>query len=41
MVLDAGVIREFDSPTNLLALKTSLFHSLASDAGIVKIESSF
>ena len=39
MVLDAGVIREFDSPANLLTNKTSLFHSLARDAGIVKSES--
>lgn len=36
MVLDTGTIREFDSPSQLLANKGSLFYALAKDAGVVK-----
>lgn len=35
LVLDAGMVAEFDSPKNLLADSTSIFYSLAKDAGIV------
>uniref|UniRef100_A0A7E4UZL6 ABC transporter domain-containing protein n=1 Tax=Panagrellus redivivus TaxID=6233 RepID=A0A7E4UZL6_PANRE len=35
LVMDAGEIREFDSPTNLLADNNSLFYALAAQAKIV------
>ncbi|XP_041373545.1 multidrug resistance-associated protein 1-like isoform X2 [Gigantopelta aegis] len=35
MVLDQGVIREFDTPDNLMADKQSMFYMLAKDAGLV------
>jgi len=35
MVLDKGIIREFDTPANLLKDKTSLFHQMAKDDGLV------
>lgn len=34
MVLDKGVIAEFDSPDNLLGDKSTIFHSMAKDAGL-------
>ena len=36
MVLDKGVVKEFDSPQALLANKESLFYGLAKDANIVE-----
>ena len=35
MVLDRGLIKEFDSPQALLADKNSIFHSMAKDANLV------
>ena len=35
MVLDRGLIKEFDSPQTLLADKSSIFHSMAKDANLV------
>ncbi|RUS75497.1 hypothetical protein EGW08_016746, partial [Elysia chlorotica] len=35
MVLDAGLIKEFDSPTNLLADEESIFYSMAREANLV------
>ena len=35
MVMDSGVVAEFDSPKNLLADKLSVFHGMAKDAGLV------
>ncbi|XP_076072715.1 multidrug resistance-associated protein 1-like isoform X2 [Mytilus galloprovincialis] len=35
MVLDCGQIREFDSPTNLLLDKKSIFYGMSKDAGLV------
>jgi hypothetical protein len=35
LVLDAGLIKEFDTPSNLLADSTGVFYSLAKDAGLV------
>ncbi|VDI73924.1 Hypothetical predicted protein [Mytilus galloprovincialis] len=35
MVLDAGVIKEFDSPNNLLKDSNSLFFGMAKNAGLV------
>ncbi|XP_034255070.1 multidrug resistance-associated protein 1-like [Thrips palmi] len=35
LVLEQGQVAEFDSPKNLLQNKTSMFHSLAKDAGLV------
>jgi len=35
LVLDKGVIEEFDSPDNLLKDKSSLFYSMAKDAALV------
>ncbi len=34
MVLDAGKIKEFDSPQNLLQDKKSIFYGMAKDAGL-------
>ena len=35
MVLDKGIIAEFDSPNQLLENDNSIFHSMAKDAGLV------
>ncbi|KZP22608.1 P-loop containing nucleoside triphosphate hydrolase protein [Athelia psychrophila] len=35
LVLDNGKIREFDTPQNLLADKSSVFYSMANEAGLV------
>jgi len=35
MVLDKGEVREFDTPSNLLRDKKSIFYGMAKDAGIV------
>ncbi|KAK7480989.1 hypothetical protein BaRGS_00027804 [Batillaria attramentaria] len=35
MVMDGGVIKEFDAPETLLADTDSVFHSMAKDAGLV------
>ena len=35
MVLDNGVISEFDSPNQLLEDSNSMFHSMAKDAGLL------
>ena len=35
LVLDKGRIAEFDSPTSLLNRKSSIFHSLAKEAGLI------
>ena len=35
MVLDKGIIAEFDSPNDLLENTNSIFHSMAKDAGLV------
>ena len=35
LVMDKGMVAEFDSPQELLANTNSLFHSMAKDAGIV------
>lgn len=37
LVLDAGYVAEFDSPTNLLDNKQSIFYGMAKDAGLVGI----
>lgn len=34
LVLDAGVIKEFDTPTNLLKDTTSMFYGMTKDAGL-------
>ena len=36
MVLDAGVIAEFDTPQNLLGKKESIFYGMAKDAGLAE-----
>ena len=36
MVLGAGEVLEFDSPSKLLADKSSVFYSMAQDAGLVE-----
>jgi len=35
MVLDKGTVREFDTPSNLLRDKNSIFYGMAKDAGVV------
>lgn len=35
LVLDKGKVAEFDSPKELLTRKTSMFYSLAKEAGLV------
>jgi ABC-type multidrug transport system fused ATPase/permease subunit len=35
LVLDQGMVAEFDSPKALLQKKSSMFYSLAKDAGLV------
>ena len=35
LVLDAGRVKEFDSPQSLLDDATSVFYSMAKDAGLV------
>ena len=35
MVLDAGQIKEYDTPKTLLEDKKTIFHSMARDAGLV------
>lgn len=35
LVMDAGKVKEFDSPTALLADSKSIFHGMAADAGLV------
>ena len=34
MVLDAGKVREFDTPESLLRNKKSIFYGMAKDAGL-------
>ena len=36
MVLDAGRIAEFDAPTTLLKIKSSIFYGMAKDAGLAE-----
>jgi ATP-binding cassette subfamily C (CFTR/MRP) protein 1 len=38
MVLDKGVISEFDTPANLMGNPNSLFFNMAKDAGISVIQ---
>jgi ABC-type multidrug transport system fused ATPase/permease subunit len=35
LVLDRGKVAEFDSPKELLGRKSSMFYSLAKEAGLV------
>lgn len=35
LVLDAGMVAEFDTPLRLLDQRTSIFHAMARDAGLV------
>ena len=35
LVLDKGIVAEFDTPANLLSNTNGIFYSMASDAGIV------
>ena len=35
LVMDKGMVAEFDSPQALLSNSNSLFHSMAKDAGII------
>ena len=34
MVLDKGLLVEYDTPNNLLGDESSIFHGMAADAGI-------
>ena len=35
LVLDKGLVKEFDSPENLLKDKNNIFYSLAKSAGVL------
>jgi ABC-type multidrug transport system fused ATPase/permease subunit len=35
LVLDKGLVREYDSPDNLLKNKSSIFYGMAKDANLV------
>lgn len=35
LVLDQGLVKEYDSPDNLLKNKTSVFYGMAKDANLV------
>lgn len=37
-MLDKGEIAEFDTPDKLLSIRTSIFHSMAKDAGLIDKE---
>ncbi len=35
LVLDAGTVKEFDVPQKLIQRRSSIFHSLAKDSGLI------